>query len=698
MFSRKAMSPKKRNSGRTASPLQRQTSYSPKDGGASLSQRQVLQLQKAYGNKAVLQMLRDQQAIQRAEENEEESEALQMKSAGSGKLPEAVQAKMEGSLGHDFSNVNVHADSSKATEVGAHAYTQGNDVHFAPGQYDPSSKSGQQLIGHELTHVIQQSEGRVKPTMQLKNAVQVNDDPALEREADTMGRKAANHNGEEAAEPAVQQKVNGSMSDHAAIQRMPDSKEVKKKLGNKSTSQQAAYQLVLTKLDQFNTHVNRTNVGRSAQMIRVQLEMVKQNYKHIETAIKQYLDVKPAGIKAKYMKNLLGQLVNERRETIRIANEFMANPPTDAIKWSSFATSGKFKQLKLNKSKSTGKTDRGHVNQVSFFNTSKGEGVFKDTKDQLIDPNLFREQNPNASPQEKAGVEEEYYGFGAKIDVNDAHMAERNVALSRLNDLLGGGVIAHAEIALHKSKGTQKKGTFMKKAKGKAAASLNQDMKFTRNSNEKSGEKPFLFDGNLQRYLSRLQLLDAIAMQIDRHTGNYFIQYDENGNVTGVTGIDNDMAFSREEEVKIKDKAYPGLSKFVDKELAERIIALQDDDLKAIMEDLLSPSELTALLARLHKLQTHLQVLKGNNELLSPNEWNEATAMGLLEEHQARKEGEGNYFGSLVEQEEGNRENYEKVKVTVISLLRQDRPFDQIQRITGFSPKDIQKIKDELGL
>ncbi|NMM50761.1 eCIS core domain-containing protein [Marinigracilibium pacificum] len=102
---------------------------------------------------------------------------------------ENVIQKMEASFGTSFSDVNVHKDSSEATNIGAKAFTRGSDVHFAPGQYNPASKSGQELIGHELAHVVQQRQGRVKPTTQV-NGTQINDNPTLEIEADEMGRKA----------------------------------------------------------------------------------------------------------------------------------------------------------------------------------------------------------------------------------------------------------------------------------------------------------------------------------------------------------------------------------------------------------------------------------------------------------------------------------------------------------------------------
>lgn len=115
----------------------------------------------------------------------------QQAASGKGGLDKTVQAKMENAFQSDFSDVNITQNSGEATNMGALAFTQGNNIHFAPGQYKPTTSEGQELIGHELTHVIQQKEGRVKANTQAKG-VAVNDDPALESEADLMGKKAAN--------------------------------------------------------------------------------------------------------------------------------------------------------------------------------------------------------------------------------------------------------------------------------------------------------------------------------------------------------------------------------------------------------------------------------------------------------------------------------------------------------------------------
>jgi hypothetical protein len=109
----------------------------------------------------------------------------------SGKMSEVVQAKMENSFGQDFSDVTIHKDSSSAQNINAKAYTQGNDIHFAPGEYNPSSKEGQELLGHELTHVVQQGQGKVGAGEVHGKGMVINQDIRLEKEADEMGRLAS---------------------------------------------------------------------------------------------------------------------------------------------------------------------------------------------------------------------------------------------------------------------------------------------------------------------------------------------------------------------------------------------------------------------------------------------------------------------------------------------------------------------------
>lgn len=78
-------------------------------------------------------------------------------------------------------DVKVHYNSSKPTQLQALAFTQGRDIHVGPGQ--------ERHLPHEAWHVVQQKQGRVKPTMGMKG-IAINDDLTIEKEADVMGRKA----------------------------------------------------------------------------------------------------------------------------------------------------------------------------------------------------------------------------------------------------------------------------------------------------------------------------------------------------------------------------------------------------------------------------------------------------------------------------------------------------------------------------
>ena len=97
-------------------------------------------------------------------------------------LPDTLMSGIENLSGMDMSDTRVHYNSSKPAQLQAHAYAQGNQIHIAPGQ--------EKHLPHEAWHVVQQKQGRVQPTTQLKGKTLINDDTGLEREADIMGAKA----------------------------------------------------------------------------------------------------------------------------------------------------------------------------------------------------------------------------------------------------------------------------------------------------------------------------------------------------------------------------------------------------------------------------------------------------------------------------------------------------------------------------
>jgi Domain of unknown function (DUF4157) len=131
----------------------------------ALTRADAIQLQRTLGNAAVGRLLADG--------------APRANKTG---LPDRLKAGVENLTGLSMDDVRVHYNSAKPAGVQALAYTQGADIFVAPGQ--------EQHLPHEAWHVVQQKQGRVKPTLQTKG-VAINDDGGLERESDWMGGRAA---------------------------------------------------------------------------------------------------------------------------------------------------------------------------------------------------------------------------------------------------------------------------------------------------------------------------------------------------------------------------------------------------------------------------------------------------------------------------------------------------------------------------
>ncbi|MGO4547751.1 DUF4157 domain-containing protein [Paenibacillus sp. 2TAB23] len=134
----------------------------------------LLQLQSKIGNRGVTQLMRSQSGNQA-------QNTIQKKGNQTG-MPDGLKAGVENLSGLAMDDVKVHYNSAKPSGVNALAYAQGTDIHIGPGQ--------EKHLPHEAWHVAQQKQGRVKPTVQMKDAA-INDDVGLEHEADIMGAKAA---------------------------------------------------------------------------------------------------------------------------------------------------------------------------------------------------------------------------------------------------------------------------------------------------------------------------------------------------------------------------------------------------------------------------------------------------------------------------------------------------------------------------
>jgi hypothetical protein len=135
------------------------------------------QLQQTHGNTYVQRVLGEMDTSKTGADSQPSNQTPS--------LDAGVRAEMESAFGESFADVHVHVGDAAERmndELGARAVTQGRDIYFGRGEYNPATKEGKELLAHELTHVVQQ---RGSSTSQQANTTgQVGD--AFEQEADQM--------------------------------------------------------------------------------------------------------------------------------------------------------------------------------------------------------------------------------------------------------------------------------------------------------------------------------------------------------------------------------------------------------------------------------------------------------------------------------------------------------------------------------
>ena len=102
--------------------------------------------------------------------------AINSARGGGQSLDAGLQQSMGQAMGADFSGVKIHTDSQSDQlnkSIQARAFTTGQDVFFRQGEYNPGSRGGQELIAHELTHVVQQSGGISGSFIQCKEVDEI---------------------------------------------------------------------------------------------------------------------------------------------------------------------------------------------------------------------------------------------------------------------------------------------------------------------------------------------------------------------------------------------------------------------------------------------------------------------------------------------------------------------------------------------
>ncbi|MZP42049.1 DUF4157 domain-containing protein [Heliobacterium gestii] len=185
-----------------------------------------MQLQRVIGNRAVMQLLESKDKMNQRHTNEDEktnteesrnhklAETIQRRENNTG-MPDNLKSGVESLSGLSLSDVKVHYNSSNPAKVGALAYTQGKDIHVAPGQ--------ERHLPHEAWHAVQQKQGRVAPTLRMNQTVQINDDKTLEAEADVMGARALQMNRAEHNETSLQGKADSAFEQNRSSPPDPQS-------------------------------------------------------------------------------------------------------------------------------------------------------------------------------------------------------------------------------------------------------------------------------------------------------------------------------------------------------------------------------------------------------------------------------------------------------------------------------------------
>lgn len=516
----------------------------------------------------------------------------------------------------------------------------------------------------------------------------------------------------------VQRSQETSQTDSTTIQRMPERTDITSQHGEASTKKyvvgkkrgkrkQGNYHGILDAIDDFHNYRNDLNIraGESAESVDITLSNLIFHYSKVIDAISTFLKGKSGGKKAvrsdakareAYFRSLLPQLEQEKEavatgqaKLVQILAS-MQDQNVDRANLQAQYGGGMNKVYKY----AEGFFKKNHTKGVS---PEEAELYFEGTLrpiNQMLDEanekvrkhengeNPLTPEDYNQAKSDVTRITEMSEAVGDKyqtmktnadvfemagIDPQDAHTANREVAMSRLDQLLGTNMITKAEFALEQNGVQTEEGVLMEAAQGTAFTELGDQGKDdvvgleeeifigsrraqelglpdgTKYITQAVGEgkeaqgqgKMYINDPNFMRQLSRLQLIDTIAMQIDRNISNFFVVLDDSGNVVDLKGIDNDMAMGTNDNINQKAQEYPGLAKYVDKELAQKIMALDPQFIRFAMSDLLTAPELDALESRITQLQEVLKQMEKEDRLLEPEQWNDAIAKEMLEEGQS---------------------------------------------------------------
>ncbi|MCL2780369.1 MAG: DUF4157 domain-containing protein [Actinomycetia bacterium] len=528
---------------------------------------------------------------------------------GGSPLPEGVRRRMEAGFGGSLGGDRVHTDARAgrlSRAMSARAFTAGRDIFFGRGEFAPGTPDGERVLAHELAHTRQDGalahRAMAAPVRRKLAGVST----ALESQGggetsggfrkffgrktnwDKIVSEVRKYEAEEAGVTTTALfgrartrllSIVGNIRKHVADwnEANPDRPEKRRTRGTQED------------LEEFHSTGGAPNTTDPNQL---------QPGRDFDPRTKS------GRRQAVYQLNLLAG--DEAR---------MLNQP-DGNEWL-----GKPALTSLN-AHETGVTMGGQVNQLhqADYTLPGGQqmrGLFKRDLGQA----------PNQTPGEQE----------VGIPNLDPGYAARAKALRKLDELFNAGVTARVFSAVRTDPTTGKTrlGTVIEQVQGVQGGSVNwaRDQQHGEQLGQEGKQHVIsLDDPVLQRGLNKLQLLDAICGQLDRHQNNFMVQQDEHGTVTGVTGIDLDMAFGRQMRSPHKQNTpgvapgqggphsafnYRGLPPEIDAVMGERILQVTPDDVRAALTGLLPDAEVEATVARFAEVRRVVQEVKDTTGLRS---------------------------------------------------------------------------------
>jgi hypothetical protein len=573
-------------------------------------------------------------------------------------LPDVIRGRMEQAFGTDFSGVRIHLDAQSDALNGAlaaKAFTTGQDVFFRQGAYGPASRSGQEVLAHELTHVVQQNE---------------------EQQTMPISRSSA----------VIQRLISGGK----LCQEVGEAKKDILLYG-RSTH----YKAVINGLDTYQEEIYATSVDNDDTERAKQGKVLGGQLNNLDKSAKEYTTEHNAeeDNRVKRIKTLRDEIHQEAEIVGAIAKAPIWRGPLLGQNWGeaiALQRTGVKPQLGLRVGDFTDKNLTGPLRPL-------GSGAVN-----TVFAGEYKERSKKPGKGKSSPIFEGVYKTevhkdltdpdrDSKIPEKDRNYAARNVAMSKLNKLLGLEVIPRTEFAIndgyfgtvmeevkqgehavkeievevpYQAKPTQPGTTLDKQNPSpewisykkeydqfKAWSDTKSYMKALGPGGETENETQYKLAGSprwrspedtsanddtlikdvkastqinyddpiLMKELSSLQLIDAIAGSSDRHIENYMIVRDKNGFVIEVKGIDNDFSFGDttiQELASLRSRKNLGIPAIVDKDVAEKIIKIPASSVRQILEPLLDAREVAAAVSRYEEVVKTLQSLQKGGKLI----------------------------------------------------------------------------------